>query len=450
VSDSQPGLSRRRLMIHASGYICCLWPELWQSAQSASGTKTLRFSDDYPLGELSIVPEGARPWELAGNFVSQALGTSTFPAQTKVQLQLGRNYEKSSAGLSLLSKDSLYRLRSGESRVEESWLVKNLPYVTDLAELGLRGAKVSNLLDDVVAPLKKLIDLNLSHTKVAQVNSIVKLPALKNLLLSFCPISDSSFTSVVLPSQLQRLEIVATKTTALTAASIAKCPSLTALDASYTHFDDAALKCLARKLNWADLRLKACAITDEGLHHLAAIPALCKLDLSNTEIAGLKLRTLRSIVELGLAHVKTLDAGICSVLAGLPRLRDLNLSFSNLEPGMISALGRIHTLGSLKVSGVKLSGVDLSFFHTTPLLSVVALDGCGINDLQLQELCSHLNLVELNVSNNAITDKSVPSLARCKHLRRLVILGTALSPEGVISLKQQIPNCKILGIPGRR
>jgi hypothetical protein len=448
VNDSWPGISRRRLMINASGLICCLWQEIWHPAQSSSGTKTLRFSADYPLGELSIVPEGPRPWELAGKFVSQAFGTSTFPAHAKIQLQLVRGYEKSSSGLLLLAKDSLYRLKSGESRVEESWLAKNLPHVTDLVELSLREARISDLLCAIIAPMKKLIDLNLSHTRITKVDSITKLPALKNLLLSFCPISDSTFTSVVLPSHLQKLEIVATKTTAKSAASIAKCPSLTVLDASYTHFDDAALKCLGAKHNWVDLLFRGCAITDAGLYYLHSVPSLSVLELSHCAMSGVGLGALKSIVELRLAHTRMLDPKICSILALMPNLRDIDLSFSSVNPRTLSTLSHLHSLRMLKLSGIKLSGVDLSFFAQNPKLLHLVADRTGIDDQQLEKICQHAtNLVQLDVSNNPITDKSISSLAKCIHLNQLTVRATGLSAKGISFLQHQLPNCKILGAP---
>jgi hypothetical protein len=81
------------------------------------------------------------------------------------------------------------------------------------------------------------------------------------------------------------------------------------------------------------------------------------------------------------------------------------------------------------------------------LTSLRQLDLGGVKDGDLIGLDRIRGLKVLNLYDRAITDESIPHLARLTSLVKLDLGGTGISHQGFLQLKTALPSCEILGDP---
>ncbi|XP_059816861.1 NACHT, LRR and PYD domains-containing protein 3-like [Hypanus sabinus] len=201
------------------------------------------------------------------------------------------------------------------------------------------------------------------------------------------------------------------------ASALSTNPSLTGLSLSYNKLGDSGVKLVSAALRKSEckiqkLGLRDVGLTDSGAEDLASAlstkPSLTGLNLGDNKLgdSGVKLvsAALRKseckIQKLGLNNVGLTDSGaedLVSALSTNPSLTELNLSDNKLGD-----------------SGVKL--VSAALRNRECKIQKLWLNYVGLTDSGAEDLVSALStnpsLTELNLSENSLTDGSVPGLRR--------------------------------------
>jgi len=152
--------------------------------------------------------------------------------------------------------------------------------------------------------------------------------------------------------------------------------------------------------------------------------ALRRLVLANTPTTDVQLDQLQSVSlleRLDLSGTKISDAAV-EKLSSLAALQYLNLARTGITDLSLRQLGSMR-LRELSLAGTKVTDDGLQ--------QLAQRNGAG--DF----------LDNLDLSNTAITDASVPSLISMKRLVRLVVKGTKLTDAGVERVKGVLPKCQV-------
>jgi hypothetical protein len=167
------------------------------------------------------------------------------------------------------------------------------------------------------------------------------------------------------------------------------------------------------------------------------------VQLDGTKVADDDLRVigkLRRTKRLVLGGTNISDEGLAAI-SGMSKLDTLALSKTKVTSEGICRLplplGSSVGLGDTRVGDEAL-----------PNLSCCArlwLDGTPITSQGLKQLTSSKNLLELSLQRTAIGDEAVPILARFTALQSLNVMDTKISGEGLFSLRNSLPNCRISG-----
>lgn len=70
------------------------------------------------------------------------------------------------------------------------------------------------------------------------------------------------------------------------------------------------------------------------------------------------------------------------------------------------------------------------------------LEACD-DDLQILAGLHKINISSLMVESGQVKDEGLKHLYRLRHLTRLILIDTQVTPEGIKKLQQALPNCKI-------
>ena len=155
------------------------------------------------------------------------------------------------------------------------------------------------------------------------------------------------------------------------------------------------------------------------------------------------------------------------LLRSLPHIRNLDLARTNITDKGLEIVGRQSQLRSLTLLGPKFGddGVShlrhlrlerLSLWKTTvtdrgvrhlremTTLQNLVLDETRITDGALEDVGQLTNLEEwLGLTHTQVTDAGLVHLTRLKKLKVLNLIGTTVSPKGVRTLRQELPDASI-------
>lgn len=219
--------------------------------------------------------------------------------------------------------------------------------------------------------------------------------------------------------------------------------------------NDAVLSDLAGKPSLRSLNIYQATATDAGVARLATLPDLERLQVQEC--------------------LYVTDAGMATLLTGLPKLRDFNMGYGpRSASATLAALARYHPdLERLNFSSVDLNDADLAaleglnalnnislqntpvgvagLVHLRPLkrLTTVMISGPNIVDDCLRELGGVTSLASLSIGSPRLTDAGLGHLARLPNLKKLRILSPAagLTPEGIHALRRAVPTLGPVAIP---
>jgi Leucine-rich repeat (LRR) protein len=168
-------------------------------------------------------------------------------------------------------------------------------------------------------------------------------------------------------------------------------------------------------------------ITDEGMKHLKELKTLEVLTLTNTGIgdAGLtELKDLKSLKDLGLAGATRLTDKATETVKEFTNLDHLALPSTITEKG-------VKNLAPLKK------------------LKVLYIGGANLTDGAVKDIAENMpELEELELGlfakeGTRITDESISQLSKLKKLRKLGLVGSKITAEGLKQLEKALPDCRI-------
>ena len=163
-------------------------------------------------------------------------------------------------------------------------------------------------------------------------------------------------------------------------------------------------------------------------------------DFGDADLA--KLADLAGLESLYLADTSVTDAGL-ACLSGCTALRDLTLSDTKITPEGVARIALFRSLRRLYLAGTSVTGDGLNRLRTLPSLTHLSLARTKLGDSDLVALKGYPKLSWLNLAEAPLSDASRPHLAKLKHIRKLVIVGTGLTNAGVEELKESLPDCRI-------
>jgi hypothetical protein len=191
----------------------------------------------------------------------------------------------------------------------------------------------------------------------------------------------------------------------------------------------------------------------------------------NTKPSGTQLAPLAKIK--GLTEL-TIDgeigkAGIAAI-AAVPSLEQIYIYHCSFTSGMLAELGKCKRLKSvfidcditdaqlaelaacsqleaLHIGRFNPEGDGVKALAKLPKLYEVSLGGAfTFEDNDIAPLAALTNVKSLIISGFNLTDGCVPHLAKMKHLEKLALYTTKITPEGAKMLRAAIPKCSIDGI----
>ncbi|PIS02458.1 MAG: hypothetical protein COT85_05540 [Chlamydiae bacterium CG10_big_fil_rev_8_21_14_0_10_42_34] len=282
-------------------------------------------------------------------------------------------------------------------------LVKNYP---NLIHLDLENQVC--ITNDGLAHLQKLnrlTQLNLSGCKQitgAGLAHLQPLTELEDLNLSNCNISDNDLVYLQPFTKLKELKI----------------------DENY-EIKGPGLVHLQHMILLEVLNISWCDINDESLFHLRHFLKLVVLDLSrNTDLTG-----------AGLVHLRPLTL-----------IEDLSLNSCDVNDEHLIHLQHFSELDRLDLTAnANLTGAGLAHLQHLPNLNTLILKywwnnpACNPGQIALLTQLRYLNL-----SNCYIRDENLVDLYPLANLETLEFSECRnLTPDGLILLQQQLPNCRI-------
>jgi len=186
--------------------------------------------------------------------------------------------------------------------------------------------------------------------------------------------------------------------------------------------DEALKKAVSEHPNISAVDFSHSDVTPEGLTCLQTINIETikypEKELLMSDFKALsKLVTLRS---LALTCTGALDEKGLDLLRDLPRLQQLNFSYSNLTPKLFSRLSALKSVQKLSLAHcTRIDQVDLS---TLPP-----------------------NVIDLDLDGTALTSKNIQQILKLKQLVALSLNGTSVTDEMVVTLAG-LPNIKVIGL----
>jgi internalin A len=170
-----------------------------------------------------------------------------------------------------------------------------------------------------------------------------------------------------------------------------------------------------------ELWLTQTPVTGTGLRHLHSLPALGALTIT---VKGVEiLKNLTALAELRLHSSRRITDDALPHLAGLSRLRLLNLADTSVTGSEFSSLREL----------MQLSDLDLH--------------GCPVTDDGLRKLKDMRSLRVLDLRNSRVTDRGLSHLKELKTLTVVDLSGTAVTQTGLADLQLALPKCQISPAP---
>ena len=224
------------------------------------------------------------------------------------------------------------------------------------------------------------LELSFSGVRDTHIFRLTQLPALEELFLDSCLVSDLAIGHLAENNAV---------------------PNLTLLDLADTDLTDIGMSHIAKFAKLEYLSLFYCNITNSGLRHLSALSCLRSLNLDSRDISDEGLRHLPKhlkeldifsgrITDTGCGHISKItsleslelcgggvgDLG-CTMLATLENLKALNLSQNErISNRGAAALAALTNLKILNLSNTRVNSSAIRFFGGLPYLRSLGLYGC--------------------------------------------------------------------------
>ena len=328
--------------------------------------------------------------------------------------------------------------------------------LVNLTYLDLTQTQITNQVLKNLGDFQKLTHLNLSGTKITDLNILAGLSQLTYLNLSDCKITDDDLAHLEGLVELTYLNLSDCKITDDDLAHLEGLVKLTYLNLSWCNINDNALVHIGKIVSLTSLDLEYCdnIITDTGHAHLQGLTRLTTLNLVKNygglrrsgltvlrglpklSVLGITLDTLINDDELellnGLECVTTLDMGACKKVtaAGLAHLRGLTgltslymYNIGHITYDYLSILTCLENLTFVHLVGNNISGDALSSLRGHSQLTRLDMSDCVLTDAALGSLRGHSQLTHLDMPDCEFTDNGLAHLGQLKALTYLDLSG---------------------------
>jgi hypothetical protein len=281
-----------------------------------------------------------------------------------------------------------------------------------------------------------------------------RLPRLKALVLSECPIADAACPAIGRDRALEEMRFIRTKVTDAGLKELAALPALESLglegspitgvgfgtsgwkklreiDAPHTPFTDAGLNAVGALPAVTVLRLDSTQITNVGLHQLHHSKTLTELYLSGTKITDTGIASLKELDQLQVLDVaKTAVTGATFDRLPARSLRKIVLDGCTFGDGGGHYLGQLTELTALSAKDCPVSDAGLASLKELKKLAKVDLTGTTAGDAAAKVLGALPELEVAAFDRTPLTDAGLKELARAPKLRFVEARGTKVTKQG--------------------
>jgi serine/threonine protein kinase/Leucine-rich repeat (LRR) protein len=206
---------------------------------------------------------------------------------------------------------------------------------------------------------------------------------------------------------------------------------------------------------WVLRQKGAVAIVAEGTDHeqrigqVESLPAsfqLVGLDLWGLRLDDGSLRMLRDLKHLRFAiffGCQTVNDDGLKTLGGIPSLRLLILGDNPITDRGLAELHNLTALEVLNIGGQGITAEGMTFIAKLPSLVTLTLRAAQVDSLGLSRLKEVATLESLTLEGEPFSDSCVDGLADLRSLRKLILVETKISAEGLSKLQSALPNCQV-------
>jgi hypothetical protein len=323
----------------------------------------------------------------------------------------------------------------------------------------LNGTRYSDDDCRALARFPKLVHLALDSTRVtaAGIRELLPLDHLEGLAVSDCKgIDDAACQAIAKLPALHVLSLAGTSVGNKGLESLRDCSGLATLWLDNTAVTDQGLSPIGSLSNLKTLSIKRTKITSDGLVHLRTLRQLEHLELEATAVDDAGLANLRDLPNL---RSLFLPAGIGDKgvhhLQGLTQLREIVLYDNHLTDAGMASFGKLHRLRSLDLSNpapesrAHITAAGIRSLAACKALRTLSLMGTGIDDACVAELSS-IGLPKLTrvfLGKSSLSDTCIPHLSKMTGLREIDLVETDMSAAGIELLRRALPDCKIKHLP---
>lgn len=233
----------------------------------------------------------------------------------------------------------------------------------------------------------KSLDLCYSFVKDVHLSRFISLPQMEEINFDSCPVGDWSLAHLadnnVVPN-LTSLNLADCDITDTGMSHIPKFNKLRHLSLFYCNISNSGLRHLASMATLESLNLDSRDISDEGLYHLRGLNLKC-LDIFSgriSDIGCVHIGKIKSLECLDLCGGSIGDLGCAYIAENLQNLSSLNLAQNELITNKGAApLAGLKKLKALNLSHTSVSIGVLRYFKDLRQLQSLALYGCqGVRD----------------------------------------------------------------------
>ena len=315
--------------------------------------------------------------------------------------------------------DSLMGLEEGLEAIEELDLkgsrvtsvgLKNLNRLTHLARLDVRGLNLDDSIFNAIGETPSIQELRVDGSTITP-NSTQQLQALHNLKVfhadgvQLVPLTWQTF--------------------------LLGHPELEELICVRSNLSDPLCTTVAKLANLRTLLLSDCGISDLGLAALAPLDNLERLTIVRCPVTGVGFR----------------PAGGSNAFRGL---RELNVTATPLNELGAKAISQMTELTMLHIGEMPTMQDQHLIQIIRPLKALEDLDvhrNIGLTSKAFTGVAANQNLRRVRFSDcRQVDDAALRFLSRCKNLEEVILNDSGCSLQGVLALREILPNVQIVGL----
>jgi len=325
---------------------------------------------------------------------------------------------------------------------EDFRLLSDLPH---LRRLSLSGKLIDDRIVAALSKLTKLKQLAILGGDFSQtgLRNLAALSSLEELSIQYATFSGGSLRDLASLQQLQDLQLAQVRCSEAFWDGLETFSALQKLEVDSGTVTDAGLAQLSKLPELQVLQLNGTSVTPAGLRSLKGLRKFQLLILPPEFdwTAGLKvLREINLLPTLSIA-----DGPEQTAVGSASEIVAWNFNYHNLTDDGLEALQDCTQLKVLQLSGCPVTDAGLRHLTRFPKLEVLDLSSTLLTGDGLKELGGLKRLTTLSLQyNRLLTDAAVPHLSKLKSLKSLEVFGTQISPGGIATLRQALPECEIL------